>query len=90
MRWMIPLVLLAGCAATGPSTGLPPLGAADTCGASVASRFVGQPESALVGVEFEGPVRIVGPNDAVTLDYNPERLTITLDGNGRIARASCG
>lgn len=34
--------------------------------------------------------RILGPHDAVTLDYRPERLNLNADDTGKIIRANCG
>lgn len=35
-------------------------------------------------------VRWVGPEDAMTMDYRPDRLTLELDSDGAITTASCG
>lgn len=35
-------------------------------------------------------VRIVRPGDFVTRDYRSDRLTLELDGRGRVAAVSCG
>jgi len=36
------------------------------------------------------PVRIVRPGMAVTMDFNPARLTVETDDEGRITRVHCG
>lgn len=38
----------------------------------------------------ERRVRWIGPGDAVTMDYNIERLNIHLDAQDRVARLACG
>jgi hypothetical protein len=59
------------------------------------SRFVGQPATPEIGSEMlraSGAriVRWVWPNQAVTMDYSAERLTVRLDSAGRVEGASCG
>ena len=62
----------------------------DTCGA--------YPQIILVGENVEGRsfdglapiVRLIGPRQAVTKDYRPERLNIMYDDDGIIMRLYCG
>ncbi len=35
-------------------------------------------------------VRIIRPGDVITMDYNPNRLNLVVDGNGIITRVYCG
>lgn len=35
-------------------------------------------------------VRILRPNQVVTMEFNAERLTLTVDDTGRVKRVSCG
>lgn len=35
-------------------------------------------------------VRIIRPGDVITMDYNPNRLNLVVDGNGTITRVYCG
>lgn len=82
MRLTIPaLILLAACTevATGP---------ADDCGASSLSDYVGQPAEALP--PRAGPVRMIPPGSAVTMDYFAGRLNVDLDEDGTITRLWCG
>lgn len=62
---------------------------ADACGAAQLQDLVGQPESALDGMRFDAPVRIIRPGMAVTMDYRPDRLNIEIDARNRIARVHC-
>lgn len=41
-------------------------------------------------VEAAGVVRVVGPGDAVTMDFVAERLTLETDEDGNLVRAQCG
>ena len=84
MRHALPLLLLlAACAETGTGPGQP-----DTSGADTLSAWLGQPASALP--PREGPVRIIAPGSAVTMDYRADRLNADLDAAGRITRLWCG
>lgn len=76
---------LAGCVEPVPD--LPP---ADACGAPGLQGLVGQPRSVLAAMTFAGPVRVIEPGMAVTMDYSPNRLNIELDAGGRITRVTCG
>ncbi|CAN7495643.1 I78 family peptidase inhibitor [Polaromonas sp. LjRoot131] len=35
-------------------------------------------------------VRTLRPNQVVTMEFNAERLNLTVDGAGRVTRVSCG
>jgi hypothetical protein len=47
-------------------------------------------DSLLEGIQAPGVVRVMGPNDFATMDYNPMRLNILLDAERTIIEASCG
>ncbi len=80
------LVLPAGCLAqTEPGAGVK-----NTCGAAELVGLVGQPGSILQTTKFAGPVRILEPDQPMTMDFNPERLNIQKDRAGNIARVWCG
>jgi hypothetical protein len=78
------LVLLAACVAP-PA---PPEG--DACGAAGLQGLVGQPETVLAAMTFPAPMRVLRPGMAVTMDYSPDRLNVTLDAGGTITRVACG
>ncbi len=84
MRWCLVIVVLAGCA--------PPVGdtQSDDCGANGLAWLVGEPESLLAAMTFVDTTRFIGPGDAVTMDFNAERLNIVTGKDGRIARVYCG
>ncbi len=58
------------------------------CGQQVAHyrAMTGQPP----GDVRYSPVRILPPNAMVTMDFNPERLNIDVDENGKVTGARCG
>lgn len=61
------------------------------CGASGLQHLIGQPEAALDALPPpDGPLRVIRPGMAVTMDFSPARLNIELDGAGRVARVFCG
>ncbi|NEY90051.1 I78 family peptidase inhibitor [Tabrizicola oligotrophica] len=90
---LLPLVF-AACAAgeAPPDPGMidPQVPPADACGASDLQYLLGQPESELQTLQFAGPVRIIHPGTAVTMDYSESRLNIEIDDAGKISRLSCG
>ncbi|PKP71018.1 MAG: hypothetical protein CVT82_04100 [Alphaproteobacteria bacterium HGW-Alphaproteobacteria-4] len=67
-----------------------PGGEVDTCGATALQGLIGQPESVLQGMVFAGPLRVIRPGQAVTMDYSAARLNVSLDAGGRIVRVTCG
>ena len=82
----IPLLALAAC----QEGGGPDLGGPDACGASGWQYLVGEYRDVLAGVALPEPVRVIGPNDAVTLDYSLERLNILYNDGGIIVGVNCG
>lgn len=82
-------LVLSACAPLPPDQP-PPLPPADACGASALQGLVGQPEGVLAAMTFPGPMRVIRPGMAVTMDHSPERLNIDLDAGGTITRVHCG
>jgi hypothetical protein len=88
--------LLAGCAATSPPVGEAPP-ARDihgTCQGEPGQRFVGMKASGELGREMLAAtgarlLRWVPPRTAVTMDFNPSRLTVSYDDAMVITRVSC-
>jgi hypothetical protein len=94
------LLALSACAPTAPGTpGAAPPGAgqpalpapgADTCNAATRAALIGQPATALERVYILGPVRLIRPGDAVTMDFVERRINFDLDATDRIVRIFCG
>lgn len=86
-------LLLAGCGSAvvvpklGGGTGAPAAGP-DTCNAAVHQGLIGM--DAASALALPEPKRLAGPNDAVTTDFNPSRLNVSLDGTDTIVGISCG
>ena len=67
-----------------------PSPADDTCGASGLASLIGQDASVIAATTFQNPVRIIGPGDMVTMDFNPQRLNFELDELNEVVRVRCG
>lgn len=85
---LIATATLAACEPM-PAETLPPLEAPDTCGASGYQGLVGQPVTVLGAMTFPIGTRQIGPDDAVTSDFRPERLNIEYGRTGRIEKVGC-
>jgi hypothetical protein len=89
MKQLIALIALAGCSATQlPATAPEP--ANDTCDAANYATLIGQPSTALERVLLMGKVRVIRPNQPVTMDFWPDRINFMIDENEQIARITCG
>jgi hypothetical protein len=67
----------------------------DACGASQVAAFVAQQATSAVRRQVAAKVghdriRWIGPDTAVTEDYSPQRLNVSLDRNDVITGARCG
>lgn len=63
----------------------------DQCGAASTQFLIGKPaEAAHSGLGTHRPVRIIGIDEAVTLDFVPNRLNVLLDDAGTIVAVNCG
>ncbi|MDQ1848689.1 I78 family peptidase inhibitor [Gemmobacter fulvus] len=80
---------LAGCVAAPQG---PVSGGADqaSCGAARLGGYVGQPRLALDEQYLPQTVRFIRPGDAVTEDFSPSRLNVTLDRADQITGFWCG
>lgn len=77
--------LLAACVPEPP----PAPDAPDMCQAAAFQGLVGQPKAILAQMLLPAGTRIIGPNDAVNLDYRNDRLNIEVGANDRIAKVAC-
>ncbi|WP_370286500.1 I78 family peptidase inhibitor [Pseudooceanicola nanhaiensis] len=78
------LLALAGCETT-PTTVAQP---AD-CGAAAMQVYLGQTFTQSMIPPGADPVRVGGPTTAMTADFNPNRLTVLLDAEGKLEEAKC-
>ena len=90
------LAALAACATTGPMPDEdPPTRAPEgQCDREAARAFIGRKATAELGEEMLAAtgartLRWVPPRTAVTMDFRPDRLTVSYDDDMVITRASC-
>ena len=74
------------------SAGIEPAG---TCRNDNLAQFVGQSASEDLGARLLAAsgartIRWVPKGGVVTMDFNPSRLTVQLDGSNRVESANCG
>lgn len=84
---MLPICALSGCVQPEPPAAAPP--AEDACQASRFQGLVGQPRAVLDSMKLPPGTRVIGPKDAVTMDFRPDRLNFEIDGKAAIAKIGC-
>lgn len=87
----VPLAACATVPAEEPERRMP----AGECEVDAANRYVGQRATAELGAELlrvtgARVLRWVPPRTAITMDFSPNRLTVSYDDNYIIERISCG
>lgn len=91
---LLPLLMAcAGANGEGPAT--PPATAEGPCSHDGLDRFVGQTASAGLGAELlkasgARTLRWGAPGAAMTMDFRPDRLTVSYDAKMVITSARCG
>ncbi len=95
-KWSLLMLMPLAACAPGPSEriSMTQAGAAP-CDDRALTSFVGQAPTQdtalkLMGFSRSRSLRWVPFGGAITMDHNPQRLTVQLDRNGRIASAKCG
>lgn len=83
---LVPLMVLAACDQPAPSA---PPAAVVQCSAAGYQGLIGQPESVLKSMMLPAGSRVIGPGDAVTMDYRPDRLNVETGTDHRIAKIAC-
>lgn len=78
---------LAACMQDSPLNGD---GLSPSCAAPELQELVGQPLTELDETSLPQPYRIIAPDMAVTMDWNPARLNIEHDEANVITRIACG
>jgi hypothetical protein len=87
---------LAACSSSEtPPASTPPPPAEATCNADAVQSLVGQTATAEIGGQLlkgsgATTLRWVPPRTAVTMDFRPDRLTVSYDDALKIERISCG
>lgn len=62
----------------------------DGCNAAQHANMIGQDATALERVLLMGPVRVIRPDDAVTMDYRPDRINFMIDAENQVSSITCG
>ena len=84
---LVPLLALAACVQ--PAAAPPAQPDTDLCKASALQGLVGQPKSVLTTMLLPAGTRVIGPGDAVTMDFRPDRMNVEIGADGRIAKIGC-
>ncbi|PTX57816.1 peptidase inhibitor I78 family protein [Litoreibacter ponti] len=88
MRFLVPLCLLL--AACGPRPSDPAdFDGVPRCGAEDFYYLLGRNASILDGIVLPQPSRVLRPEDVITMDFSPDRLTIDIDTNNLISSVTC-
>ncbi|MDB6143351.1 MAG: hypothetical protein JWP80_2395 [Pseudomonas sp.] len=97
LAWVVAVVVLAGCNSSQSQAPLAPVADADhgRCNAEAAAFAVGQKASPELVEQARAKagarnVRLLTPNDMVTLEYRSDRLNLNADDNSTITRVNCG
>lgn len=69
---------------------VPAAAPAGACAAADLQDMVGTTADVLALIDLPSPVRMIGPDDIVTLDYREDRLNFYTDAENRIIRITCG
>ncbi|MGB0659342.1 MAG: hypothetical protein ACPGNV_04105 [Mangrovicoccus sp.] len=64
--------------------------ASGACNAEFYAYMVGGPIGAVQHVPYAGPIRVLGADEFVTRDFNPQRLTFTTRPDDTVGRVFCG
>lgn len=79
---------LSACQAMAPTVAAGP--AADACGAADWQSLVGRDVSPVLAATFANPIRIIRPDDMVTMDFQPGRINFRLNADDTVASVDCG
>lgn len=80
--------------AAAPTKPVPPAPEDDKCNSRLAAQFVGQTYSDALLAQVKAAVghdtiRVIRPNQPVTMDFREERLNLDLDASDKITRVHC-
>lgn len=89
------ILALPACNTTvDPNTSIPvgtglPTAAEDNCNANQYGALIGEDATALERILLLGQVRVIRPNQAVTMDFRPDRINFYVGADNRIKSISC-
>jgi hypothetical protein len=85
MRYLILIPILAACAPSVPTRE----DFAPSCGAEGFVQYIGGSADVLKQIDLPRSSRILRPDQAITLDFSPDRLTIDVDQLNRVSSVTC-
>lgn len=85
MRYLILIPILAACAPSIPTRD----DYAPACGAEDFVQYIGGSADVLQQIDLPKRSRILRPDEAITFDFSPERLTIDIDELNRVSSVTC-
>lgn len=83
------MLTLSGCQPENGDGGMVDPSPKGSCGAGALTHLIDQPVSAFEALDHQGPVRVIRPGEAVTMDYRLDRLNVVLDGQDVITDVNC-
>lgn len=89
------LLLISACSNTTTGQASDPAPVSTRCNAAPAQFAVGRNVDAALENDTRTragakSVRVLRPDQVVTMEFNAERLNLTVDRSGRVTRVSCG
>ena len=83
------MLILSACQSESDEIGMVDTSPKGSCGAEALTQLIGQPVSAFEALDHKGPVRVIRPGQAVTMDYRLDRLNVVLDEKDVITGVNC-
>jgi len=85
MRYLLIIPILAACAPSVPTRD----DFTPSCGAEGYVKYIGGSADVLQSIDLPRSARILRPNQAISLDFSPDRLTIDIDELNRVSSVTC-
>lgn len=83
------MLILSACQSENDESSMVDTTPKGRCGAAALTHLIGQPVSAFETLDHKGPVRVIRPGQAVTMDYRLDRLNVVLDEQDVITGVNC-
>lgn len=90
MKWIGLTALVALAACIGEDEEAAEVKGSTTCDPAAFEFLIGQDKGAVDSAITPESVRVLGENDAMTMDHVPERLNVLHDEAGKIVKVTCG
>ncbi|MBT2130232.1 hypothetical protein KKW20_03780 [Planktotalea lamellibrachiae] len=83
------MLILSACQSESDENAMVDPAPKGSCGAAALTHLIGQPVSTFDALGHKGPVRVIRPGQAVTMDYRLDRLNVVLDEQDVITGVNC-